>query len=869
MFSIYRLFSALTLLALASNTLAANPTPEQIAQFKTLPEAQQKMLASQYGMDLEQLKLLSSQDVNESEMVEDKQTIQPRIVESEELENETEETAELKMFGYDLFAGEPMSLAPLSDLPVPNDYLLGVGDELQIKVFGKKTENYNLVINRQGTIHIPELGPFQARGLTYQQARKEITALIKRSMIGVETSVSLGKLKTIQIFVLGSAYKPGSYVISSLSTVTQALKAAGGIDTLGSLREIQIKRDNKTFQKIDLYDLLISGDISSDISLQQGDVVFIPIKNKTVSIDGFVKRPAIYELKDEKNIDSVLKLAGGLNAKAFPQVQITRSTKVGRKIFEINLKSKQSKQQFLLLNGDELKVGRVSEHYRNIVTLSGAVAKPDVYQWTENLTLSDVIKSVKIDLDKDADLNHALLVREVSIGHRIKVIHFDLLAAISNPKSNLDIKLQEYDQIIILNKDTGIASNFSGESNLTKNNDNTEISNLVDKRDVSNLDDNQNVNNELVVSDLADNSAQQRSVEDFRIELLKPIIAQLKAQSDFENPVQIVDIRGAVKFPGIYPLFEDADLQTLINVAGGLKEASYLTAGELSRIEVVKGKSRIVYHTINIAGAMKGNVSANVKLESKDKVHIFTKPEWREDQRITLSGEVQFPGTYNFNRGETLYDVIQRAGGLTEFGYPQGSVFTRESLRVIEEKQLKFLHRQLKEDVSTMSFRKSSSSASAQGAMETVEQLGVAQALGRMSINLEKILLQDKVQNINLENDDFLYIPPLRKVISVIGHVQFSTAHIYEAGKSVDDYISLSGGPKKQADTDRVYVIRANGSVFVPNQSFWFSRTDQPLMPGDTIVMPIDTDYSDMLTTLTSATQVMYQLGVAWSAIQD
>ena len=131
-------------------------------------------------------------------------------------------------------------------------------------------------------------------------------------------------------------------------------------------------------------------------------------------------------------------------------------------------------------------------------------------------------------------------------------------------------------------------------------------------------------------------------------------------------------------------------------------------------------------------------------------------------------------------------------------------------------------------------------------------------------LNLEKARLWREK-----ENQDFLYIPPLRKVISVIGYVQFPTSHIFEANKSINDYIALSGGAKKQADTDRVYVIRANGSVFVPNQSFWFSREDKPLMPGDTIVMPMDTDYMDKLTTFTSATQILYQLGVAWSAISN
>ena len=915
----------LILLVLSANAVAASPTPEQIAQFKKLPAAQQKMLASQYGMDLDQLQSLSLQSTSTINMNQPQETIQPRTLENDHKRDETEDVVsvdDLDMFGYDLFAGEPMSLTPLDDLPVPNNYILGVGDELQIKVFGKKTENYNLVIDREGSIYIPELGPFQVRGLTYQQARQDISKFIKRSMIGVETSVSLGKLKTIQVFVLGLAYKPGSYVVSSLSTATQAIKAAGGIDELGSLRHIQIKRNNIIIKTIDLYDLLISGDTSSDISLKQGDVVFIPLKKKTVSIYGAVKRPAIYELKNEINIDTVLSLAGGLAAEGEQKVQVTRKTNKGLQLYDIKLNSAESNKTFSMRNGDELLVGKSSDVYHNAVTLSGAVTNPGVYQWTRNSTVSDIVKSLKLDVNKDAELQNALLVREISPDHQIKVISFNLLEAISNPKSKLDIKLQADDQIIVLNKDNGgynqstldqdlqfpnmpgrktdlsantrnnnvnYTNNTNGINNINANSKNSDINNVnntsnsnygssgnsynnIENSNVTSSYDNDN--DELEISDLDDKSIAQNNAQAFRTELLKPIIAQLKAQADYQTPVQIVDIRGAVKFPGVYPLFEDADLQTLINIAGGLKEASYLTEGELSRMKLANGKTHIDYQKINIADAMASKNNANLKLESKDRIHIFTKPEWREDYKITLSGEVKFPGEYGFNRGETLYDVIERAGGLTEYAYPEGAVFARESLRKIEQEQLKYLHQQLRQEVSSLSFRRQSSSNpvqsnSAQSAMEMVDKLGTAEAVGRMSINLDKIMAQNKEQNVNLENQDFLYIPPLRKVISVIGYVQFPTSHIFEANKSINDYIALSGGAKKQADTDRVYVIRANGSVFVPNQSFWFSREDKPLMPGDTIVMPMDTDYMDKLTTFTSATQILYQLGVAWSAISN
>ena len=819
----------------------------QLEQLQKLTPAQQQALARQYGVTLGAAGKKEPQAVDKEPP---QPSIQPRAVKLKPDERG------LLPFGYGLFAGQPLSLAPLDDLPVPDNYVLGPGDEIEVRIYGKKEANYQLVINREGSIDLPELGPFNARGLTYQQLKQELSDLIKRRMIGVDVTVSLGRLKTMQVFVLGEAHAPGSYVVSSLSTVTQALKAAGGVAKLGSLRDIQVKRNNQIIKRIDLYDLLITGNTRSNISLQQGDVVFIPVKKKTVAVHGLVKRPAIYELLDDTAIDRVIALAGGLGIGASSLVKVERLNRNGRKVFEIDLQSRADRNRFALQNGDEISVAKLTDFYRQAIQLTGAVAQPGAYPWRQGMTVSDILHSVELHLNKDADLKSALIVREIGHEYQIKVIHFNLFAAMSNRKSGVDILLQPRDQILILNKDTGIAEKHGKHGQLSIQIDDKEVR---DKLEISGLDD---------------KSRQVSSAENLRAKLLKPIIAQLKAQAGFDSAVQIVDIRGAVKYPGVYPLFENADLKTLLELAGGLNEASYLQGAELARFVESDSESALEYQTLDIAAVMRGEPQANIRLHSKDRLHIFTRPEWREDLQITLTGEVRFPGTYNFNRGETLRQVIQRAGGLTRFAYPQGAVFARESLRKIELQQLDFLHKQLKAEVSGLAFRRQNTmsplqSHDMQSALDTVEQLGSVEAMGRMSINLERILAQDSAGDINLEHQDSLHIPPLRQVISVFGHVQFPASHVYDARKTVDDYIEFSGGPKKQADADRVYVIRANGSVFLPNRSYWFNRDKGRLLPGDTIIMPLDTDYLDGLTAWTSATQIMYQLGVAWSAISD
>jgi protein involved in polysaccharide export with SLBB domain len=240
---------------------------------------------------------------------------------------------------------------------------------------------------------------------------------------------------------------------------------------------------------------------------------------------------------------------------------------------------------------------------------------------------------------------------------------------------------------------------------------------------------------------------------------------------------------------------------------------------------------------------------------------------------IELQGEVMFPGSYAVNRGDTIQEVIQRAGGLTQFAYPQGSVFSREKLKIREQREMEYLQRELETQIAGLTLRKNSASASFSSspseAMQLVQSLNSTPALGRMVIDLPAIIEGDEDANLMVANGDKLYIPEFEKTISIIGEVQFTSTHTFDKAKTVDEYINLAGGTKKQADTDRVYVVRADGSVMIPNNSYWFSRNSESLRPGDTIIVPVDVDYLDGLSTISSATEIIYQLGVAWSAINN
>ena len=207
----------------------------------------------------------------------------------------------LKPFGYDLFAGVPSTFAPATDIPVPSQYVVGPGDRFEVQLIGTTKGRYSLVVNRNGSVMFPELGPIAVSGLGFEEAKNRIESRVNDQMIGTRVVISMGELRSIRVLVLGEAARPGSYTVSGLATVTNALFASGGIKKIGSLRNIQVKRKGALVQRLDLYDLLINGDTADDVRLLPGDVIFIPPVGTTVAVTGEIRRPAIYELKGESS----------------------------------------------------------------------------------------------------------------------------------------------------------------------------------------------------------------------------------------------------------------------------------------------------------------------------------------------------------------------------------------------------------------------------------------------------------------------------------------------------------------------------------------------------------------------------------------
>ncbi len=870
--------------------MAFTPTAAQIEQFKKLPKAQQEALARQYGVDLS---TITGKKVS-TEQVEQESTIQPRLEQEKEQLTDEERFApkvdEVKPFGYDLFAGEPTSFMPSENAAVPDTYLIGRGDTLNINFYGKESENYEVVVDREGRISIPNLSPVQVAGLTFSEVKELIKAKVEQEVIGIKAFVSVGKLRSIRVLVLGEAYKPGSYSVSSLTTVSHALFVSGGVSDIASLRNIQVKRAGKVVANFDLYDLLINGDSSNDIILKPGDVVFIPSVGSQVAVEGLVKRPAIFELKKGETAAQLLKMAGGLKPQAYAKKAIVERFNNNNMKEVLSVDFSGNKINYIPRDGDRIRFNPVSFQYQNSISLIGAVARPGHYQWHQGKHISDVLTSVRGDLLPQADLGYGLLVREVNVAGDIQVFQFDIAQAIVKAAEH-DLELKANDKLFVFSRYQEKEAEEIALANMALTEEQQQQQYKVkqwhqyQQREfekyigVTGTVDDLKLKEDSTksIADIAKRNLNKDEelldAEDYavfsRFNLLKPIIAKLKQQASVAMAMQLVEINGHVTYPGVYPLTVNNEVNDLIAAAGGLLESAYTEQAEITR--VMDGNASKVKHIkFNLQAAMLGSNGENIALRSKDSINIFSIPNWQENVKVELKGEVKFPGIYTIRRGETLSNLLERAGGFSEFAAPNAAIFTREAIRKQEQQQLAKLSEDLRRDIASKSFENSvsSNSLSYDEMNKLLNDLANVEAVGRLVIDLP-LIIEDK-QKLVLQNGDALYVPSKRDSISVIGEVNYATSHLFKQGITVDDYIDLSGGLKERAADERIYIIKANGSVKIPSTGSWFAVNDaSTLEAGDTIVVPMNADYMDNLTLWSTATQIVYQLGVAVAAISS
>jgi protein involved in polysaccharide export with SLBB domain len=715
----------------------------------------------------------------------------------------------LELFGSRLFTEVPTSFAPATDIPVPADYVVGPGDTVRVQLFGNDNQELELIVSRDGTINFPGIGPITVAGLTFDDMRAEIDKRVAEQLIGVQASVTLGMLRSVRVFVMGDAVRPGSYDVSSLSTMTNALFASGGILPNGSLRNVTLMRGGQAVGRLDLYRMLLHGDSSGDQRIQPGDVIFVPPIGRTVSVEGEVARPAIYELAGETTVGEVVQLAGGLLPTAVKRsAYLERIAGGHRTVVEVDLTTPAGLAT-KVANGDRLRVRALADETIEGVHLTGHVRDPRAFAWRPGLRLTDVIRTADMLLS-GADLNYVLVRRERPLDRRVEAVSADLAAALAAPGSEDDILLQDRDRIIV----------FDMKSD--------------------------------------------------RGPVLAPLLTELAAQARDGRAVPEVDIAGRVNNAGRYPLEPGMRVSDLLR-AGGLNEAAYTLEAELTRYTIVDGESRETeLIEIDLQRVLAGDETADLPLQAHDFLTIKELPQWREQESVTVSGEVRFPGVYPIHRNETLSSVLERAGGLTDVAFPEGSVFVREDLKKREEEQIERLATRLESDLVAFSIQSAQQDVDAAQVLSLgqamLQQLRDAEPTGRLVVDLARIMRggPDNEYDVVLKNGDQLFVPKRTQEITVVGEVQNPTSHLYQPGLTRDDYIARSGGTTEQADPKRIYVVRANGEVLTAERSVWFRRsTADRMRPGDTIVVPLDADRVAPLARWASVSQIIYQLALA------
>ena len=623
----------------------------------------------------------------------------------------------LPIFGRNLFqmAGAG-GFTPVGNIPVTADYVVGPGDELFVRAWGQVDINLKLIVEPNGAINIPKVGVLQVAGLKANQLEGFIKAQVGRVFKNFEMSVTFGRLRSIKVLIIGHAQRPGNYTVSSLSSLLSTLFVAGGPSSVGSMRRIELRRNNKVITEMDLYDLLLKGENANDERLLHGDIIHVLPSGPMVALSGSVQLPAIYELKGEEKIGDIVKFAGGLSAVGnAKEVTLERITdQATRQVKRLSLKGDGLSEP--AQNGDMVHVRQISPAFEKVVTLQGHVTYPRRATWNVGMRIKDLIPSQDDLIPEAFWLKKNALVRN-RLGEKVT----------ESPIEMTRLLLQninwQYATITRLNKKT--------------------------------------LKNDLIVFNLAS------AIKDNEID-----------QNHLLNPGDVVTIYN----------------QSEVRVANKMKNVL-----------------------------------------------------------VAIEGEVENPGVYSVKPGETLVGLIKRIGGFTSDAYPYAAVFTRESIRQSEQKKKDAIIRRLESSILGEASRLQAVSTSRDEATRARDQVQFrktklqkmkeAPVLGRLSLEINVIgATQNDLPDIVLEDGDSLVIPAKQKAVFVVGEVYNSNTLTHYDKFTVNDYLEKSGGPTRNADEKRIYVVKANGNVMARKESWWrrASFGDNLLNPGDTIVVPED-----------------------------
>jgi len=626
------------------------------------------------------------------------------------------------VYGANLFSALPASFGPLDHGPAPGQLIIGIDDELRIRIWGQVNFSANLRVSREGEIYLPKIGNVHVAGLPFSAVPGHLRSAMERIYRNFEMSVDMGEIHSIQIYVTGRAHRPGEYTVSALSTLVDAVFSSGGPSPAGSMRHIQLKREGKVVTDFDLYALLVNGDKTGDVQLQPGDVLYIPAAGPQVALLGSVRQAGIFELRGKESIEQLLDAAGGKTTVASgARLSVERiENHAQRRAFELTADA--AGLATPLADGDIVRIDPIVSSYEETVTLRGSVANPGRFRWHEGMRLSELMP------DRDSLVTRGYWWRRTQLG------------------------------------------------------------------------------------------------------IPAPELVEPAASAASQN---VADKPAAVSSPGAqtdwnYAVVERLDTSTM----------------NTSLIPFNLGKL-----------VLDRDSSQDLELKPGDVVTIFSQqdihlPIDEQTKYVRLEGEFVHGGIYSVSPGETLRSLVARAGGLTAKAYLYGSEFTRKSTQQIEQQRLNEYVDRLEHQLERNSIEMAgAASVTGQlGQVASVNSVVVARlrqvrATGRVVLNLgPQSSGESSLPDLPLEDGDRLVIPSMPATVQVIGAVFNQNAFIYRADARAGDYLHLAGGPSREADRARAFILRADGSV-TPHQASGpiFASSEfghQRLYPGDTIVVP-------------------------------
>ncbi|MGH9493745.1 MAG: SLBB domain-containing protein, partial [Candidatus Sulfotelmatobacter sp.] len=620
----------------------------------------------------------------------------------------TPRPANARRFGMDVFENNSQNpYAIPMDLPAGPDYVVGPGDGLAIDLWGGVSRRIYRSVDREGRISLPEVGPLLVSGKSLAEVQQNLQTVLRTQFRNISADVSLSRLRTVRIYVVGDVANPGAYDVSSLSTPLNALFIAGGPTPGGSLRIVRHFRGSQLVQNVDLYDLLLHG-VKSDIQrLENGDSVLVPPIGPQATIEGMVRRPAIYELKDEKSLSSVLELAGGLLPTATLRHIEVQRTIAHQKQTMLSLSIPTSDDDaevtkkldsFQIQDCDRVRVFPISQGNEDAVYLEGHVIRPGRYSYHDDMRVTDLIPSFK-DLLPEPSTQYAEIIRLNAPDFRPSVQSFNLADAFANPAQAPVLHAMDTVRVF---------SRFDFENPPT-------VSVLGDVRTpgtyrtsgqihladavhlAGGMEPDAQTDDAQVFRYMPDGKAEIFSVELNRALagdstqniILEPRDRLLIHKSTNAVQPAVVYIEGEVGSPGRYPLTTNMTVADLVRVGGGLKPDADIEDGDLTRYEYA-GQSQLTgqHEPIAISAALSGDPKNNAQLHNGDVVSISQLPGWDDlGATITLKGEVKHPGTYGIRPGERLSSILERAGGLLPDAYPYGAILERVQVRELETKE--------------------------------------------------------------------------------------------------------------------------------------------------------------------------------------